>query len=56
MTLDIFLDDSSLEEIEQKIIKKTLEDNDWNQTRTARILKMNRQNLRYRMKKMGLLN
>lgn len=56
MTIDISLDDSSLEEIEQKIIKKTLEDNEWNQTRTARILKMNRQNLRYRMKKMGLLN
>ena len=56
MTLDISLDDSSLEEIEQKIIRKTLEDNDWNQTRTARMLKMNRQNLRYRMKKMGLLN
>jgi two-component system, NtrC family, response regulator AtoC len=56
MTLDISLDDSSLEEIEQRIIKKTLEDNNWNQTRTARMLKMNRQNLRYRMKKMGLLN
>jgi len=56
MTLDISLDDSSLEEIEYRIIKKTLEDNDWNQTRTARILKMNRQNLRYRMKKMGILN
>ncbi|HKQ32169.1 MAG TPA: sigma-54 dependent transcriptional regulator, partial [Thermodesulfobacteriota bacterium] len=49
MTLDISLDDSSLEEIEQRIIKKTLEDNNWNQTRTARMLKMNRQNLRYRM-------
>ena len=56
MTLEISLDDSSLDDIEQKIIRNTLESNDWNQTRTARILKMNRQNLRYRMKKMGLLN
>jgi len=56
MTLEVSLEDSSLEDIEQKIIRKTLEDNDWNQTRTARTLKMNRQNLRYRMKKMGLLN
>ena len=56
MTLEVSLDETSLEEIEQKIIRKTLEYNGWNQTRTARMLKMNRQNLRYRMKKMGLLN
>ncbi len=54
--LEVELDDSSLEDIEQKIIRKTLEQNNWNQTRAAGALKMNRQNLRYRMKKMGLLS
>jgi DNA-binding NtrC family response regulator len=53
MTLEISLDGSSLDDIEQSIVRKTLENNDWNQTRTAKILKMNRQNLRYRMKKWG---
>jgi len=56
MKLEVDLDDSSLEDIEQKIIRKTLEQNNWNQTRAAGALKMNRQNLRYRMKKMGLLS
>jgi len=56
MMLEISMDDSSLDEIEQKIIKQALEENDWNQTKTAKALKINRQNLRYRMKKMGLLN
>lgn len=56
MKLEVDLDDSSLEDIEQRIIKKTLEQNNWNQTRAAGALKMNRQNLRYRMKKMGLLS
>lgn len=56
MTLEISLEESSLDDIEQSIIRKTLENNDWNQTRTAKILKINRQNLRYRMKKMGLLS
>ncbi|NJO32410.1 MAG: hypothetical protein HC869_04055 [Rhodospirillales bacterium] len=56
MTLEVSLEDSSLNDIEQSIIKKTLENNDWNQTRTAKMLKINRQNLRYRMKKMGILN
>lgn len=56
MKLEVELDDSSLEDIEQKIIRKTLEQNNWNQTRAAGALKMNRQNLRYRMKKMGLLS
>lgn len=56
MRLEISLDDSSLDEIERKIIRQTLEQYDWNQTRTAKALKINRQNLRYRMKKMGLLS
>ncbi|MEQ9618451.1 MAG: sigma-54 dependent transcriptional regulator [Deltaproteobacteria bacterium] len=56
MKLEISLDDSSLDDIEQKIIRQTLEQYDWNQTRTAKALKINRQNLRYRMKKMGLLS
>lgn len=56
MKLEISLDNSSLEDIEHKIIKQTLEQYDWNQTRTAKVLKINRQNLRYRMKKMGLLS
>ena len=56
MNLEVNLDDASLDKVEQEIIKKFLDLNDWNQTKTAKMLGINRQNLRYRMKKMGLLN
>jgi transcriptional regulator with PAS, ATPase and Fis domain len=55
MNLEVNLDDASLDKMEQEIIKKFLDLNDWNQTKTAKMLGINRQNLRYRMKKMGLL-
>lgn len=56
MNLEVDLDDASLDKVEQEIIKKFLDLNDWNQTKTAKMLGINRQNLRYRMKKMGLLS
>ena len=56
MNLEISIESATLENIEEKIIKEYLELNDWNQSRTAEMLGMNRQNLRYRMKKMGLLS
>lgn len=56
MNLEISLEDASLDKIEEKIIKECLELNNWNQTKTAKMLGINRQILRYRMKKMGLLN
>ena len=56
MNLEVNLEDASLDKVEQEIIKKFLDLNDWNQTKTAKMLGINRQNLRYRMKKMGLLN
>lgn len=56
MNLEISLEDASLDKIEESIIKECLELNNWNQTKTAKMLGINRQILRYRMKKMGLLN
>ncbi len=56
MNLEISLEDASLDKIEEKIINECLELNNWNQTKTAKMLGINRQILRYRMKKMGLLN
>lgn len=56
MNLEISLEDASLDKIEEKIIKECLELNNWNQTKTAKMLGINRQILRYRMKKMGVLN
>lgn len=56
MNLEISLEDASLDKIEETIIKECLELNNWNQTKTAKMLGINRQILRYRMKKMGFLN
>jgi len=55
MTLEIPLDNFSLGEVEDKIIRRALDMNQWNQTRTAKLLGVTREVLRYRMKKMGLL-
>jgi two-component system response regulator AtoC len=54
--LEIPLEDASLAKIEEKVIKEALDLNDWNQTRTAEMLGVTREVLRYRMKKMGLLD
>ena len=56
MVIDVPLEDASLYKIEKKVITKALELNDWNQTRTADMLGITREVLRYRMKKWGLLS
>jgi DNA-binding NtrC family response regulator len=56
MILEIPLDDASLTKIEEKIIREALDLNDWNQKKTAEMLGVTREVLRYRMKKMGLLD
>lgn len=56
MVIDIPIDDASLYKIEKKVITKALDINNWNQTRTADMLGITREVLRYRMKKWGLLS
>lgn len=55
IVLEMSLSDMSLSKIEEWVIKEALTMNDWNQTRTAEKLGVTREVLRYRMKKMGLL-
>lgn len=55
IVLEMSLNDMSLSRIEEKVIREALTMNDWNQTRTAEKLGVTREVLRYRMKKMGLL-
>jgi DNA-binding NtrC family response regulator len=47
--------DTSLEDIEEAIIRHALEVTDGNQIQAARLLKISRHTLRYRMKRYGLL-
>lgn len=54
MVLKIPIEDASLTKIEEKVIKEALDLNDWNQTKTAEMLSITREVLRYRMKKMGI--
>ncbi|MEQ9619690.1 MAG: sigma-54 dependent transcriptional regulator [Deltaproteobacteria bacterium] len=56
MIIDVPIEDASLYKIEKKVITKALDLNDWNQTRTADMLGITREVLRYRMKKWGLLS
>ncbi len=56
LVLEMSLNDMSLSKIEEKVIREALTMNDWNQTRTAEKLGVTREVLRYRMKKMGLLD
>jgi transcriptional regulator with PAS, ATPase and Fis domain len=56
MVIDIPHDDASLYKIERKVITKALDLQNWNQTRTAEMLGITREVLRYRMKKWGLLS
>jgi DNA-binding NtrC family response regulator len=44
-----------IDHMELEILKKTLEENHWNQTKTARILGLKRSSLQYKMKKYGLV-
>jgi len=55
VTLEIPINNVSLPKIEENVIRKALDINDWNQTRTARMLGVTREVLRYRMKKWGML-
>ncbi|MBK8945071.1 MAG: sigma-54-dependent Fis family transcriptional regulator [Ignavibacteriae bacterium] len=43
-----------LENYEKKIIKKSLEENEWNQSQTARSLDIPEQTLRYKMRKLNI--
>jgi len=52
---EMSLQDMTLSKIEERVIREALNVNDWNQTRTAEKLGVTREVLRYRMKKMGLL-
>ena len=56
IVLEMSLSDMTLSKVEEKLIIGALNLNDWNQTRTAGKLGVTREVLRYRMKKMGLLN
>jgi len=55
MFLEIDLDSASLTGIEDKIIKRALEINEWNQTKTSEMLGITRHTLRNKMKRMGML-
>jgi transcriptional regulator with PAS, ATPase and Fis domain len=44
-----------IEEVEKELIRQALEQTKWNQTRAARLLKLTRDALRYRMQKFGFL-
>jgi len=56
IVLEMSLSDMTLSKVEEKLIIGALNLNDWNQTKTAEKLGVTREVLRYRMKKMGLLN
>lgn len=56
MVIDVPIEDASLYQIEKKVIVKALDLNNWNQTKTAEMLGITREVLRYRMKKWGLLS
>lgn len=55
LSLDIDMNNIALERVEEIILKKALELNSWNQTKTAEKLGITRQVLRTRMINMGLL-
>ncbi|MBI1819701.1 MAG: hypothetical protein HYR81_05175, partial [Nitrospirae bacterium] len=45
-----------IDHMELDILKKTLEENHWNQTKTAKALGLKRSSLQYKMRKYGLLS
>ncbi len=55
MFLEIDLDNASLTGVEDKIIKRALEVNQWNQTKTSEMLGITWHTLRNKMKRMGML-
>ena len=52
---DIPTDGISIQEIEETLVKKALEQTDNNQTKAAKLLRLSRDQLRYRMERYGLL-
>ncbi|MGE5457703.1 MAG: sigma 54-interacting transcriptional regulator [Methanococcaceae archaeon] len=46
----------SIEKFEKELIIKTLSDNNWNQSKAARVLKISERSIRYRMEKLGIKN
>ncbi|HBP23707.1 MAG TPA: DNA-binding response regulator, partial [Planctomycetes bacterium] len=45
---------AQMERIEREMIRKALEDTDWNQTKAAKVLHLKRSSLQYKMKKYEL--
>ncbi|MCI0698122.1 sigma 54-interacting transcriptional regulator [candidate division KSB1 bacterium] len=45
----------SLDEVEEQLIHRALEQNDWNQSKAARALKISERNMRYKMEKLGIV-
>jgi len=54
VSFDLLLEDMSLEEMEKHALQQAMARAGGNQTRAARLLKMSRDTLRYRLKKFGL--
>jgi transcriptional regulator with GAF, ATPase, and Fis domain len=46
----------SAEEFEKELLRKTLADCNWNQSRAARLLRISERSMRYRMEKLGIKN
>ena len=44
----------SMEEHEKRLICQALKDNNWNQRKTAKVLKLSERNLRYKLVKYGI--
>jgi transcriptional regulator with GAF, ATPase, and Fis domain len=47
--------DQSIEEFEKELIMQVLADNNWNQSKAARLLKISERAMRYRMEKLGII-
>ncbi len=52
---DIPSDGISIQDIEERLVRKALEQTDNNQTRAAKLLRLSRDQLRYRMERYGML-
>jgi transcriptional regulator with GAF, ATPase, and Fis domain len=46
---------TQMDEVEERIIRQVLEENDWNQSHAARILTISERTIRYKMKRMGIV-
>jgi len=55
MDVELATSDQSLEEVEKKALRQALEKTNYNQSQAAKLLKISRDTLRYRMKKHSLM-